>query len=187
GILALVSPVALAVDTSQLAPPAPDKPWAIPSTEEVVRRFGDSTNPPWGKVPSSADKEDVVDVEPGRRYNLAELIDLAQRRNPETREAWERARQAALAVGLVDSSYAPQISIEAIGGFQRTPLPIPTTLIPKGYFVANTRELIPQLTLKWLLFDFGRRDGLDQTARANSFVANVAFTGAHQKLIFNVS
>src|SRR4030095_1075956 len=54
-------------------------------------------------------------------------------------------------------------------------------------FVANTRELIPTLALKWLMFDFGRRDGLDQTARANSFVANVAFTGAHQKLIFVVS
>ncbi len=43
------------------------------------------------------------------------------------------------------------------------------------------------VTLKWLLFDFGRRDGQDQAARANSFVANVAFTRAHQKLIFAVS
>ena len=55
------------------------------------------------------------------RYELAELIDLAQRLNPETHEAWEQARQAALAVGLVESNYAPQISIEAIAGFQRTP------------------------------------------------------------------
>src|SRR5215471_21750879 len=54
-------------------------------------------------------------------------------------------------------------------------------------FNANTKEFIPQLALRWLLFDFGRRDGLDQTARANSFVANVAFTGAHQKLVFTVS
>ena len=126
-------------------------------------------------------------IERNHRYDLAELIDLAQRLNPETHEAWEQARQAAQAVGLVQSSYAPQISIEAIGGFQRTPGPIPTTLVPKGYFIANTRELIPMLALKWLLFDFGRRDGLEQAARANSFVANVAFTGAHQKLIFTVS
>jgi outer membrane protein TolC len=137
----------------------------------------------------SAEREagNAVALEAGHRYDLAELIDLAQRLNPETHEAWEQARQAAQAVGLVQSNYAPQISIEAIGGFQRTPGPIPTTLIPRGYFIANTRELIPTLALKWLLFDFGRRDGLDQAARANSFVANVAFNGAHQKLIFVVS
>jgi outer membrane protein len=41
--------------------------------------------------------------------------------------------------------------------------------------------------LKWLLFDFGRRDAQLQAARADSFVANVAFTGVHQKLIFEVS
>jgi outer membrane protein len=186
-ILALLSPVAVGLDTSHLAPPAPDKPWTIPSPEEAARRFGEPSGRLWGRAPLAAENEDAATVEHGRRYNLAELIDLAQRRNPETREAWEQARQAALAVGLVDSTYAPQISIEAIAGFQRTPGPIPTTLIPKGYFIANSRELIPQLALKWLLFDFGRRDGLDQTARANSFVANVAFTGAHQKLIFNVS
>ena len=45
----------------------------------------------------------------------------------------------------------------------------------------------PRWLLKWLLFDFGRRDAQLQAARADSFVANVAFTGAHQKLIFDVS
>ena len=49
------------------------------------------------------------------------------------------------------------------------------------------REIIPALALKWLLFDFGRRDAQLQAARADSCVANVAFTGAHQKLIFEVS
>ncbi len=80
----------------------------------------------------------------------------------------------------------PQISAEAIGGFQHTPLPIPSTLVPQGYFISDTRELIPSLTAKWLLFDFGQRAGAVETARANSFVANVAFTGAHQKLIYAV-
>jgi len=162
-ILALLSPAALAADTSQLAPSAPDTPWVIPPPEEVARRFGEPGERTYGKAPAGA-AEGIVPIEPGHRYSLGELIDLAQRLNPETREAWEQARAAAFAVGLVDASYAPQVSIEAIGGFQRTPLPIPTNLIPKGYFIANTKEFIPQLALKWLLFDFGRRDGLDQTA-----------------------
>jgi hypothetical protein len=39
--------------------------------------------------------------------------------------------------------------IEAIAGFQRTPLPIPTTVNPKGYFISNTVEAIPMVALKW--------------------------------------
>ncbi|HAM50843.1 MAG TPA: hypothetical protein DCP92_09200, partial [Nitrospiraceae bacterium] len=40
-------------------------------------------------------------IDPQKRYDLVELIDLAQRLNPETRAAWEAARQAAIGVGLV--------------------------------------------------------------------------------------
>ena len=59
--------------------------------------------------------------------------------------------------------------------------------MPKGYFVSDSREVIPSIALKWLLFDFGRRDAALDAAKADSFVANVAFTGAHQSLIFAVS
>ena len=171
-----------ATDVLRLAPEAPDKPWVIPA--DAVERAQKSGERLWTR---GADAAEEVPIERGRRYDLAELIDLAQRINPETREAWEQARQAALAVGLVQSSYAPQLSVDVIAGYQHTPLPIPTTLIPKGFFTSNTRELIPTLALKWLLFDFGRREGAEDAARATSLVANVAFTGAHQKLIFNVS
>jgi outer membrane protein len=186
-LMALLSPTVSAFDVFQLAPETPEKPWVIPSPSEAVKRIEESSARSVLRRTAEFEAGNAVTIERNRRYNLAELIDLAQRLNPETHEAWEQARQAAFAVGLVVSNYAPQISIEAIGGFQRTPLPIPTPLVPKGYFIANTKELIPTLALKWLLFDFGRRDGLEQAARANSFVANVTFTGAHQKLIFTVS
>ncbi len=183
-LLMLFALPACAVDLS-LAPPTPDKPWLFPSPEQIAARSSIFVR---GAPAAGPDEQgQSVSVDRSDRYNLAELIDLAQRSNPETREAWEQARQAALAVGLVESNYAPQISIEAIAGFQRTPGPIPKTVVPKGYFIANTVEAIPMLTLKWLLFDFGRREGQEQAARANSFSANVAFTGAHQKLVFVVS
>ncbi len=187
--IALIMVLALRVWAADLslAPPAPDKPWPLPSPAEIAARASVVVHGPLRRPSDAMEQAESVAVEHGRHYSLAELIDLAQRINPETREAWEEARQAALAVGLVESTYAPQISIEAIAGFQRTPLPIPTTVNPKGYFTSNTVEAIPTVALKWLLFDFGRRDGQEQAARANSFVANVGFTGAHQKLIFAVS
>jgi len=205
---------ATATDRLRLAPSTPDQPLAIPSAFDELPRPGtvpaERTAPatatalearsparPAEQAPTGSSVPDAqirdlprrnaVQIDPARSYDLAALIDLAQRNNPETRVAWEGARQAALAVGLAESSYVPQISAEIVGGYQHTPLPIPTNLIAKGYFTADTRELIPALAAKWLLFDFGRRAGAVDSARANSFVANVAFTGAHQKLIYAVS
>lgn len=120
-------------------------------------------------------------------YDLPQLLEVAQCLNPETHEAWEHARQAAFAVDLVRSSYSPQVSFEALGGFQRTPLPIPTKLMPRGYFVSNTREFIPMIGVKWLLFDFGRRAGMESSARATQAAADVAYDGARQKLVFEVT
>jgi outer membrane protein len=153
------------------APPSPVQPWAIP--ESAIRRA-----------------EAVGDAGfsiPHKPYDLAALVDLAERENPKTREAWEVAREAAAGIGLAESAYLPQLTLQAIGGLQHTPLPAPRNLVPAGYFVSDSREVVPALALKWLLFDFGRRDAQLEAARADSFVANVTFTGVHQKLIFDVS
>lgn len=120
-------------------------------------------------------------------YALPGLLDIAQCLNPDTREAWERTKQAASAVDLVRSSYAPQVSLEATGGFQRTPLPIPATLLSRGYFTSDTREFIPDIAVRWLVFDFGRRAGVEASARANQAAAEAAYSGAQQHLIFGVT
>jgi outer membrane protein len=169
--LALTTGLLLIRPVMAQTPPSPDQPWAIP--ESAIARaalLGDHREP--------------VALKP---YGLAELIDLAERTNPRTRASWEEARAAAAAEGLVESQYLPQLSFEALGGYEHTPLPAPKSLIPKGFFESNTQEFIPSLALKWLLFDFGRRAASLEGARADSFTANVAFTGAHQAVIFSVS
>jgi outer membrane protein TolC len=178
-VLAGVGSLGLAVAAALLgassaiaqAPTGPEKTWPIP--ESAVHRA----------------EEFQVNGLPLQRkpYDLMALVDLAERESPKTREAWEAARAAAAGIGLAESAYLPQISLQAIGGLQHTPLPIPKNLVPEGYFVSDTREIIPAVAVKWLLFDFGRRDAQLQAARADAFVANVVFTGAHQKLIFEVS
>jgi outer membrane protein TolC len=169
--LALLTSLICATQAMAQAPPSPERPWAIP--DAAIHR-AEALGA--GRTPI-----------PQKPYDLPALVDLAERENPRTREAWEAARAAAAAIGLAESAYLPQLSLQAIGGFQHTPLPIPRNLVPAGYFVSDTREVVPALALKWLLFDFGRRGAELQAARADSFVANVAFTGAHQKLIFEVS
>ena len=137
--------------------------------------------------PSAAPARNSVAIDPNRSYDLASLIDLAQRSNPQTAAAWEQASQAASGVGLAQSQYLPQLSAQVLTGLQQTPLPIPQSVEPKGYFTASTREVLPTLALKWLLFDFGRRSAVETAARDNAFVANVMFTRANQQLVFAVS
>jgi len=122
-----------------------------------------------------------------RTYSLSELLELALSINPQTREIEEQAYQANLATRLAKSQYSPQIDIKALGGIQRTPLAIPPTVSPKGYFVSTTREVFPTLEMKWLLFDFGRRKGEVEAARHNADAAQSAVMGAQEKLIFDVS
>lgn len=154
------------------APSTPEQPWPIP--QSAIER-------------AAALASHAKSAPTARPYDLAQLIDLAERTSPETHIAWEEARAAAAAIGLAEAAYLPQLSFQAIGGFQHTPLPVPQDLVPKGYFISDTREILPSIALKWLLFDFGRRDAALEAAKADAFVANVTFTGAHQSLIFSVS
>jgi outer membrane protein len=169
--LALATALLVVPPVHAQAPGSADRPWPIPE------RFAER----------ASQFETNQAAVPNKPYDLPALIDLAERTNPQTRAAWEAARQAAAAEGLVESAYLPQLSLEAVGGYEHTPLPAPKDLVPQGYFESNTHEVIPSLALKWLLFDFGRRDAQLEAARSESFVANVTFTGAHQAVIFAVS
>lgn len=157
-----------------------------------AKEGGDSGRPavPKFEVPAESAlpyKHSEVQIDATHVYSLPELIDLAQRSNPTTRIAWERARQAALAVGLIEATYLPEISAEVLGGSQHITLPVPRAMIPEGSLDVDTNEVVPALVLKWLLFDFGRRQAMSESARQIAKAAYTGFTGAHQKLIFEVS
>lgn len=127
--------------------------------------------------------EERVSIAADHVYTLPELIDLAERANPDTRIAWEEAQQAAFQVGIERASYLPQISAEVLAGKHYEPLPLP----PGSYFIAKGDDLEPDFMIKWLLFDFGKREAQIDAAKELSVASNIAFTGAHQKLIFEVS
>ena len=131
--------------------------------------------------------EQVVAVDQSHVYSLAELIDLAERNNKETRVAWEQARQAAIDVGVARAALLPQLTADALSGYTHSALPFPTTLAPRGYITSNGEGFFPEVVLHYLLFDFGATHAAVQVARQTSFAANVAFTAAHQRLILAVA
>src|SRR5258705_4169728 len=157
------------------APPAPDRPWQQPN---VV------TYSTWAKRLGEAQTVEVSDT---KAYELAELIDIAQRTNPETRVAWERARQAAIGTGMVESTYYPMLAVQAAGIYQRVASTIPKNVDPRGFFRADAEALVPAVTLKWLMFDFGGRDASLNAAKEQLSAANFGFNASHQKIVFDVT
>jgi outer membrane protein len=122
-----------------------------------------------------------------RTYSLQQLIQVALANNPKYAEIQEEAAQAHLATTFVKSQYAPQLNLKALGGNEHTPLAITRNVSPRGYIVSSSREVIPSLQLKWLLFDFGRRKGQVDEATQNALAADAGLLGEQEKLVFDVS
>jgi len=156
---------------AQQVAPKPTEFWHAPDLSRYADRL------------KSAEKSPI---DPEKRYSLVELIDLAERMNPETRVAWEAARQAAIKVGLVESEYFPLLTLSALGGYQTEAFPAPKTLAPSGFFRADLEQIFPTLNLHWLLLDFGRRGSSWDAAKEGLLASNLSFNRKHQEIIFRV-
>lgn len=184
-----------ATSALDLAPPQPDRPWQPPTTAsgEIVAGKASgavSANRPSDyTLPANATLATIAPApafDSSHAYTLAELIDLAESSNPLTRIAWNDARNAALAAGIARSSYLPQISAAAMGGYQNGHLSTPTPLGQAGADVSH-HGAVSVLSLQWLLFDFGERAGIVEAAEQATVAANIAFTAVHQRIIHEVS
>src|SRR5438874_7580014 len=198
--VSLIGQVFLAISVAQArndAPPSSDKAWLPPKLSDYENQLA-------GQRFHEAETGSRVSINPRKTYNLAELIDIAQRSNPETRVAWERARQAAAAVGLTESAYYPYLVATAAGGYDRAFIPFPTLRVKQQTPSANgnlpnveivgggtliTESLLAraELNAKWLLLDFGERKATTAAAREQLMMANVGFNGTHQKIVFDVT
>jgi len=182
------------------APPAPNRPWAppnLPAYENALRK---------GSAETLEKGKELVDVR--KEYRLADLIDLAEQLNPATRAAWQNAKQALALLGVSKSAYYPFLSLAAGAGYTRFFVPFPKLQINQAALqraIATGGPLLSavtltegnplhfdilyqsELTMKWLLFDFGQRDATVSAAREGLLIANIAFNATHQRVVFEVS
>ena len=138
GIAASVVVLACAGLSAQTAPAASERPWTSPY--ELPIQTQNQTLP--------APK---LTIDPNKAYTLAELVDLAEQHNPETRFAWERAKAQAAALGIAKSEWYPVLGALASGRADRFGLLFNTNYVRQ---TTSTSELA--LALNYSILDFGR-------------------------------
>jgi outer membrane protein TolC len=171
------------------APPSPDKAWYFPELHQYETNLAHRNYD--GKHGAA------IGIDPQKVYDLPELIDIAERTNPQTKIAWERARQAAAAVGLSESAYYPYLAASASAGYEHAFLPFPelkqgpgpadVTITGGGVLTIDSTLERAALDMKWLLFDFGERKAVKTMAKEGLTIANVGFNAVHQQIVFEVT
>jgi outer membrane protein len=154
---------------SQNTPPSSDKIWHSKAEQSLDREL-------------AARPEAKYDMDPQKNYTLAELIDLAQQHNPETRVAWEQTKARAASLGIARSALYPTLTAVVLAASLRQ-----ATLLGEYFHRQTLGVFEPTLHVEYLVFDFGGRNGAIDAAKANLLVSDLAFNDTHRKIIFQVA
>jgi outer membrane protein TolC len=127
-----------------------------------------------------------VNIDSRHPYQLEELIDLAERNHPQTRMAWEAAKQAAARLGIARSAYYPHLAALVVFGDQRMINLFPEALLPRGYSMVEIPIAQAGVGLEYDVFDFGRRGAKVESSKALRLAAAAAFQRTNQDVAFHV-
>jgi outer membrane protein len=153
---------------AQSAPVSSNRPWHSPAERQIqdqARKLRDLR----------------LGADPTQIYSLAELIDLAETHNPETRVAWERARVQASAFGVARSELYPTLAVIALSSTRRGEI-----LFIDNFFRQTIQSFQLTAALNYTIFDFGARSGRIDAAKAEVLAANFGFNDTHRNVIYKV-
>jgi outer membrane protein len=150
------------------APPASGKVWKAPPDAR----------------PESLPSEELAGIPPelqpeASKLTLVQLVDVALRTNPSTRQAWEQARAAAADWAIARGSYYPTLEATATGVGGR---------LPQTAGLSSFRGVYGEvgLSLSYLLLDFGGRAARVEAAHQALTAANWNHNQIIQDVLRNV-
>lgn len=160
-----------ALDPAQSAPPVRWRQWRPNASQAPeVATLREFAHAPEGNAL----------VDPAKTYDLADLVDLALRANPATRNSWEEARAAAARLGIAEAAWLPAITAKMHAGYWQYPFPDRNSA-----FSLRGTAVDPVMGLSWTLFDRSRPANIDQTTQ-KLFAANFALNRTHQSVTYEV-
>jgi outer membrane protein TolC len=154
---------------AQSSPVISARPWHSPDERQIAAETRGYLSPP-------------PRIAPDRIYSLAELIDLAESYNPETRAAWESARAQAAALRIARSELFPTLAAVALASAERFEAPFGVQ-----FYRQTLAAFQLSLELDYTILDFGGRRGRINAESARLLTSNFAFNDVHRQLIYNVS
>jgi len=150
------------------APPSPSTMWSPPP--QVVRRAAQA---------SVAHDSATISPERARTLSLADVVDIALRESPVTRESWAQARAAADIYGATRGSLFPTLVGNVAASRTRT-------LASPGRPAGERTQYGPSLNLNYLVLDIGGRSGSIDVARQTAIAADLAHNAAIEETILDV-
>jgi outer membrane protein len=149
---------------------APSAPWTPPE----AGRMPEHQAAPAPEIPAEY-------LKPGTTLSLGQLIDVALRNNPVTREAWHTALAAAAEVGSKRSLYYPYVEVDGSILREKQPLSVGGQLS----YIQTTYG--PSIAATWLLFNFGGREADVQEATRALYAADWSHNAAIQDVVLGVA
>jgi outer membrane protein len=153
---------------AQTAPASANHPWHGPEEKDI----------------GMAEKQfSLIEfgLDPAKPYSLADLIDLAETHNPDTRLAWERARSQAAGLGIARNELYPTLAAAALSQTRRD-----EAFFGSRFNAQALQDFEVVLDLSYTVFDFGARRGRINAAKAQLLAANFAFNDTHRNVIYQV-
>lgn len=154
---------------AQQAPTSPDQAWPVPPDARFQAQVA--------KVPRIARPT----LDPNHVYTLPELVDIAERNNPQTRAVWEQAKQRAAAAGVARSALFPTVAALASASYNQY------SLFVTRFYHEDLGTFPATLSVNYTVFDFGAREAKIDQATANLLAADFTFNDAHRKVIFEIA
>src|SRR6202171_2901179 len=168
-VLLVVTAAICKIASGQTAPRAPDRCCHVPAEREA-------------REEAKALRVSRLEIDATKSYSLAELVDFAERNNPETRVAWEGAKARGAALHIAQSELYPALAAVALSQVDREDV-----LFGSSFVRQTVAAFGPAGELDYTMFVFGARAGRIATARAELAAANFAFNDTHRKIIFQVA
>jgi len=175
------------IDGAPAAPSGPSALWPVPSKAKEP--------PPPASTPDAPEATAALRVDTaeyaGQGLELDDVVDLALRRNPATRESWLAARAAADTYGSSRGALFPSIDASVNAGRTAS---APGTVSSLGTGEPATRtaaagtrsQLTTGATLSYLLVDLGGRSGSIEQAKERAIAADLTHNATVHDVILQV-
>ncbi len=152
----------------------------VPSGEWSAKKAPESVSPFNSTEQQRATRGAVVPPDLSTRMDrltMGDVVDLALGNSPQTRVTWSEARAAAATYGSARGALFPSLDLDASGG------PSKAVSLNPAVLASSRSSFTTELSLSYVLLDFGQRGGSMAAAHEALFAADLTHNATVQTVV----